>query len=409
MRYDVTVQLGGTDVPVGTLSANARRGIETASFSYADSYLGRPDSFALSPDLPLVQGARHTGGSRLFGAFEDCMPDRWGRNLLLREERRLARSESRAARALFESDYLVGVSDLAREGAIRLWQGDVALAPSAWGVPKETSVPELLMAADLAVSDMDADVRYLLAAGSSLGGARPKASVVDEGGHLCIAKFPKADEGRLEDVCAWEHVVQVLAGKVGIVVPQTRLVRAEDRAVLLLRRFDRQGQLRVPYLSGLSAIQGTDGGSYSYLELVDFLEREGERPAEDVRELWRRVLLSCSIGNTDDHMRNQGLLRGYKGWRLAPLFDVNPTPGDNPKYLSCSIDLDHLDASPQVAVEACEYFRVSHAEARAFAQRLARTLGSWEKVASQDGVSKASLERMRSCFEAGIGRLERVR
>ena len=409
MRYDVTVQLAGEDVPAGVLHTNVRRGVETASFSYADSYLARPDAFAFSPDLPLAPGAQHSAGSRLFGAFEDCMPDRWGRNLLLREERRLARGESRTARTLFESDYLVGVSDLTREGALRLWQDGEALASSQAGVPKEARIPDLLTASDLAVSDMDADVRDLLAAGSSLGGARPKASVLDENGLLCVAKFPKADEGKLEDVCAWEHVVQVLAGKAGMDVPRTRLLRVGGRAVLLSQRFDRAGDVRLSYLSGLSAIQGADGGNYSYLELVDFIEREGAHPVRDSQELWRRILLSCAVGNTDDHMRNQGLLREGKGWRLAPLFDVNPTPGDNPKYLSCSIDLDRPDASPQVAVEACEYFRVSHSEARAFAQRLARTLAGWEKIASQDGISKVSVERMRSCFEAGIERLEKVR
>lgn len=409
MRYDVTVQLDGADVSAGVLFTAARRGVETVSFAYADSYLELPDAFPLSPDLPLVAGTQHAVGSRLFGAFEDCMPDRWGRNLLLREERRLARGENRAARTLFESNFLAGVSDLTREGAVRLWRDGAALAPQKSGVPRETSLPNLLDAADLAVTDMDADIRDLLAAGSSLGGARPKASIISEAGILCIAKFPKADEGRLEDVCAWEHVVQVLASKAGIATPRTRLVRVGGRAVLLLERFDRQGLRRIPYLSGLSAIQGIDGGSYSYLELVDFLEREGEAPEGDSRELWRRVLLSCAIGNTDDHMRNQGLLRGRRGWRLAPMFDVNPTPGDNPKYLTCSIDLDRSDASPQVAVEASEYFRVGREEARAYAHRLVQVLASWERVAVADGIAKASVERMRSCFEAGISRLRGVR
>lgn len=406
MRYDVTVQISGTDVLAGTLFANARRGVASASFSYAETYLARTDAFALSPDLPLVAGTQQSAGSRLFGCFEDCMPDRWGRNLLLREERRLARGEGRGARMLLESDFLVGVSDLTRQGAIRLWQDGQAMAPQGSGVPREPSIPDLLSAADLAVSDMDADVRDLLAAGSSLGGARPKASVVDLRGRLCIAKFPKADEGRLEDVCAWEHVTQTLASQAGIVTPETRLVRIGGRAVLLLDRFDCKEGRRVAYLSGLSAIQGVDGGTYSYLELVDFLEREGERPEEDIRELWRRILLSCAIGNTDDHMRNQGLLRGERGWRLSPLFDVNPTPGNNPKYLSCCIDLDRLDASPQLAMESSDLFRVPRPEARTFASRLARVLKGWEKVASQDGIARASIERMRSCFEGGIEKLQ---
>lgn len=406
MRYQITVQIEGEDVLAGTLFVNARRGLETASFSYAESYLQSNDAFALSPDLPLVAGAQHASGSRLFGAFEDCMPDRWGRNLLLREERRTARLESRTARTLLESDFLVGVSDLTRQGAIRVWEDGEAVAPAGEGVPREASIPSLLKAADLAVNDMEADVRDLLAAGSSLGGARPKASVVDEKGKLCIAKFPKADETPLEDVCAWEHVVQLIAAASGMDAPRTRALRVGGRCVLLLERFDRRNGQRVPYISGMSAVQGADGGSYSYLELVDFLEREGSSPERDSQELWRRILLSCAVGNTDDHMRNQGLLRDERGWRLSPVFDVNPTPGDNPKFLSCAIDFDRQDAEPACAMDLCELFRVSRGDARAYAAKLAQELARWERLAMRDGISRQSVERMRSCFESGTKKLQ---
>ena len=409
MELQVTVQLDGMDVPCGTLYTNVRRGQQSASFVYDRSYILRKDAFEISPDLPLGEATVHTGGKPLFMTFEDCMPDRWGRNLMLRAERRAAREGKRTARSLWEGDYLVGVSDVARQGALRVWSKGVALAPDEVGVPRETDLPKLLAQADLAATDMDADVRDLLMAGSSLGGARPKASVVGEHGQLCIAKLPKADEGAMEDVCAWEHVALVLARRCGIETPNARLVRLPkgqlERAILVLDRFDRKGAKRIPYLSGMSAVQGVDGGSYSYLELVDFLEWNGASPTKDIRQLWLRLLFSCAIGNTDDHMRNHGFLRSDAGWNLAPVFDVNPTEGDGEKYLSCAADFDERLAVPQTAIDVCEEFRTRRVDAVLAAKNMARELAAWRRVAIADGISRGSISRMESCFEAAVERL----
>lgn len=203
MELEVTLQIDGLDVRAGTLYAHARRGVESASFRYDVEYLANPRAFPFAPDMPLIDGSLHTQGEAMFRVFEDCMPDRWGRSLMLRAERRAARDEGRAARTLLEVDYLAGVSDEARQGALRLWLDGAPVADTD-GVPREVRIPDLLAAADRAAEDLDADVGDLIAAGSSLGGARPKASVVDERGALCIAKFPKADELPAEDTCAWE-------------------------------------------------------------------------------------------------------------------------------------------------------------------------------------------------------------
>ena len=408
MEYGVSVQIDGRDVFAGTLYAHVRRGVESASFRYDADFLADGSSFPLAPDLPLTDGAIHTQGEPMFRVFGDCMPDRWGRNLMLREERRRARDEGRAARTLFEHDYLAGVSDVARQGALRIWVAGSAVA-DVGGVPREVRIPDLLRAADRAAADLDADVGDLVAAGSSLGGARPKASVIDEAGALNIAKFPKSDELPAEDVCAWEKTALDLAASSGIRVPESRLLRVGGRSVLLVRRFDREGGRRIPYLSGLTAVQGDDGGSYSYLDLVSFLEEEGGAPESDIRELWRRVLFSCSIGNVDDHMRNHGFLRDGAGWRLSPAFDVNPTPGDNPKYLRSSIDYDHDEADPRVAVAACEWFRMGHDDAVAEARAMASKLKRWRKIATANGISKASQDYMASCMESGVERLGAVR
>ena len=248
-----------------------------------------------------------------------------------------------------------------------------------------------------------------MAAGSSLGGARPKASVLDGEGALNIAKFPKPEELPAEDVCAWEKTALDLAALSGIRVPESRLLRIGDRSVLLLGRFDREGSRRIPYLSGLTAVQGHDGGRYSYLDLVSFLEEEGSVPKADIRELWRRILFSCAIGNTDDHMRNHGFLREDAGWRLSPAFDVNPTPGDNPKFLRSAIDFDNDEADPRAAVAACEWFRMDRSEAVAEAREMASKLKRWRKVAAANGISKLSQDYMASCMEAGVERLNAVR
>lgn len=406
MELKVTVQIDGIDVLTGKLFQNVRHGVETASFSYDPTYLENPRAFALAPDMPLGGGSFHSTGLRRFRAFEDCMPDRWGRNLMLRAERADAKRGNRAPRTLFEADMLAGVSDESRQGALRIWSEDGApLSSVGRGVPKEVSIPSLLNAADRVSLDADADVKDLLAAGSSLGGARPKASVRDEDGVLCIAKFPKVDEGPLDDVCAWERVALRLMEGCGIAVPDNRLLRIGGRSVLIMRRFDRDGQRRIPYISGLTAIQGEDGEKYSYLDLVEFLEEEGTNPERDIKELWLRALFSCAIGNTDNHMRNYGLLRSGAGWVLSPAFDVNPTPGGEEKYLSSSLDLDSSRADPALALDACEYYRLSRAEARIAARNMAGVLSRWKRVARANGIKESSIDYMEDVFESGIARL----
>lgn len=406
MQYKVTTQIDGKDVLAGTLYQNVRYGQETASFSYDSSYLENPKAFSLAPDMPLGSGAFHSEGLKEFRALEDCMPDRWGRNLLFRAERSRAYREQQTPRVLFEIDYLTGVSDKTRQGAIRIWdETGQSLAPEEKGVPREVDLPALLNSADLAAVDMDADIRDLLEAGSSLGGARPKASVQDQQGTLWIAKFPKSDEDSISDISAWEKVSLDLMSECGINVPESRLIRIKGRSVLLLKRFDRVGDLRIPYISGLTAIQGNDGNNYSYLELVEFIEDAGSNPQEDIRELWRRALFSCAIGNTDNHMRNYGFLRSGLGWKLSPAFDVNPTEGSHAKYLSTGLDFGNRGADIEVALNMCEYYRVGASEAKNQMREMARALQSWRSKAHKQGISKASIDKMASCFDGGIEKL----
>lgn len=407
MNYRVTIQIDGEDLTCGTLFQSERHGVETTTFSYDSSYLLNPKAFSLSPDMPLGPGTFHSRGLHELRAFEDAMPDRWGRDLLMRSERLAASREKRTERTLFEVDYLVGVNDATREGALRIWNKDgIAIARPENGVPREVEIPALLDASDLATADLDADVQDLIDAGSSLGGARPKASVCTESGKLCIAKFPKSSENAIVDSGAWERTMLVLMERAEITVPKSRVLRIKGRSVLLMERFDRVSTRRIPYISGLTAVQGNDGDSYTYLDLAEFIDDCGSNPSHDLPELWRRALFSCVVGNTDNHLRNYGFLRDKSGWALSPAFDVNPTFGGGKKYLATALDFGRPEADARIALEVADYFRVSTTEGKRYARKLAAVLQRWQITARQQGVCDASIKAMEPGLSRGISNLE---
>lgn len=409
-RIYVTVELDGVDVPCGMLDNNVRNNRESVTFTYDPAYLENPRAFSLSPDMPLGMGSFHSIGMTQLRAFGDCMPDRWGRNLMKREESRLAAERGRAVRTLFELDMLCGVNDAQRQGAIRLWDADGnVLAPVGEGVPREVDLPALLDAADLAATDLTADVHDLFAAGSSLGGARPKASVCDVEGNLYIAKFPRKDESRLDDVCAWEKVALDIFAGCGLEVPESRLLRIAGRSVLLVSRFDRVGGRRVPYLSGLSAIGGRDGeDDYSYLDLLDFLAIQGEDARSDRTKLWKHALLSAALGNTDNHMRNFGFLRGERGWRLSPFFDVNPTRLEGADRFAVGVSDDGSSHTVVACMELAGLYDVETDEACDFVAKAAEVISGWQRLAACCGIQEASAEAMRSRMERAQSSLEDV-
>ena len=400
----VYVSLGDDDRLVGRLWTRVRRGRESATFQYDDGWLEDPERFALEPALTLGTGAHHTGAGRaIFGALGDSAPDRWGRALMGRAERRAAREEEREPRALTELDYLLRVSDRSRQGALRFksetdgeFLGDADRDP----VPPLIELPRLLAASDRVLDeDDDALLALLLAPGSSLGGARPKASVVDMDGQLAIAKFPKRDDD--VDIVRWEAVALSLAAHSGIETPTWRLERLDDRSVLVLRRFDRHDQHRVPYLSAMSMLGANDGDQRSYLEIADALRQHGSSSEADRQALWRRIVFSILISNTDDHLRNHGFLYdGNTGWRLCPAFDLNPVPADlKPRFLSTAIDLEDNEASIDLALSVAVHFALDDDDARAMAKDVARSVAEWRRVASDIGLGRGAIERMASAFE----------
>ncbi len=400
----VYVDLNKTPHLVGRLWARARKGKESASFEYEKTWLTHPERFSLEPALQLGPGAFHTTPEKaLFGAIGDSAPDRWGRVLMRRAERRRAESERATPWTLSEIDYLLLVNDESRLGALRFaeQEGGPFLSRDAVKIPPLIELPRLLSAADhvASESETDEDLRLLLAPGSSLGGARPKASVRDKEGMLSIAKFPhKADE---IDAVRWEGLALALAAKAGINVPAWRIVEAAGKPVLLLRRFDRDGALRIPFLSAMSMLGADDLQTRSYLELADALTRYGAVPKDDLHALWRRIVFNVLVSNTDDHLRNHGFLyAGNNGWRLAPAYDLNPVPVDiKPRVLTTAIDEDNATASLELALKVAEYFELEANEARAIAGEVGRAVTEWRSEAARLGLSKSSIDRMASAFE----------
>ena len=407
----VYVDLDGVPRLVGRLFATTSRGREGAAFIYDPGWISAPDRFALEPALMLSAAPHYTQpGRALFGALGDSAPDRWGQTLLRRHERRCAKQEGRAPRTLREVDFLLGISDTLRQGALRfaVTEGGPFVAPDRpIGVPPLVELPRLLGATERFLADNESaeDLRLLLAPGSSLGGARPKASVRDDRGALLIAKFPKRGDDDYR-VVAWEAVALKLAVNAGITVTGHRLEEVAGSDVLLVQRFDRRGgahgQTRVPFLSAMSMLGASDGEPRSYPEIADAIRLSGAAPREDLAELWRRMVFTVLISNTDDHLRNHGFLYvGGAGWRLSPAYDLNPVPVDiKPRVLSTALGVDEdPTASLAIAFESAEYFGLTATRARAIVAEVGAAVAKWRAVAGRMRIAPSEIERMASAFE----------
>ena len=401
----VYVELAGKSHLLGRLWARTRKSKESATFEYDPGWLEYADRFSLEPALMLGPGPFHTpSGKALFGALGDSAPDRWGRVLMRRMERRRADLAGETPRSLMEIDYLLMVDDEARQGALRFSRekgGSFLAAHETPRIPPLIDLPQLLSAAEHVVgeSDSDEDLRLLLAPGSSLGGARPKASVRDRDGHLAIAKFPHKDDE--VNTVLWEAVALSLAAKAGIPVPEWRLEIVLDKPVLLLRRFDRTQALRIPFLSAMSMLGARDNETRSYLEFVDALRQYGAYPKQDMHALWRRIIFNILISNTDDHLRNHGFLYvDSSGWSLSPAYDLNPVPVDiKPRVLATAIDLDDSTASLDLAMSVMGYFELDEEKARVIVAEVGKAVSSWRAVASRIGLTPTEINRMASAFE----------
>ncbi len=412
-EIEVCVDLERFEEPaaMGWLRRQRARSGGVFSFEYARPWLERSDTFAFDPDLALVRGPQYpAAGRELFGIFLDSSPDRWGRVLMQRREAIRARREGRRPRALTEWDFLLGVHDETRLGALRFRQAPglpFLDADPHQAAPPIASLREL-HTASLAFEEHGDDedhpqlerwLAQLFAPGTSLGGARPKASVRDEAGALCMAKFPSRKDTR--DVGAWELVANRLAARAGIAVPEARGLRlpGSSYTTFLSRRFDRTPSGgRIAFVSAMTMTQRSDGEpGASYLELVDLLQSRGAATAADCRQQFRRVVFSILIHNTDDHLRNHGFFLDATGLRLSPAFDLNPSIEG--RDLSLAINEVETRCDVAIALEACGDYGLSRKDAERVSVEVGEAVGLWRQEAKALGISRWQQEEMATAFE----------
>lgn len=396
---------------MGTLTASPLRGKEVFTFEYNAGWLKSGFNVMLDPDLQFYPGRYYPRHDKQnFGIFLDSSPDRWGRILMERREAILARKEKRKEIKLMPSDYLLGVYDGHRMGALRFkWKedGNFLNDDHVMAVPPWTSLRELEHASRKFEEDNSGDandlkwINILIAPGSSLGGARPKASVLDPKNNLWIAKFPSVTDTK--DVGGWELVTNKIAQLAGLDAAKGDAVRLSSRHhTFLTKRFDRDKKgRRIHFASAMTMLGYVDGDNHidgvSYLQLAEFLFRHGANANRDLEELWRRIVFNILVKNTDDHLRNHGFLLSDKGWNLSPAYDMNPN--EHGAGLSLNItETDHaLDTD--VALSASEFFRVRNATAKRILKKVHEAVKQWRKIAMEIGISRAEQERMSAAFE----------
>lgn len=402
----------GGPVLIGTLAADVVRGTEIFSFEYTAEWLRSNHAMSLDPDLQLYGGRQYIRDEKPnFGLFMDSSPDRWGRVLMKRREALIARQEERRPLALLESDFLLGVYDGNRMGGLRFkleqdgpFLGhEQGLAAPPWVRLRELENASLQLENDH-IEDKNEELKWLnllMAPGASLGGARPKASVTGPDGSLWIAKFPSINDEA--DTGAWEIVVSDLATRAEITTAPAMIRKFSGRHhTFLAKRFDRTAdQQRVHFASAMTLLGYQDGADaqegVSYLEIVEFIQRNGTNPTQNLKELWKRILFNVLVKNTDDHLRNHGFILEGAGWALSPAYDMNPVPRGTGLTLNISEDDNALDADLVLSVSP--YFRVKKEEAEELISVFRKIVSGWVAVADQYHLSRGEKESMADAFE----------
>lgn len=378
---------------VGELCYEKLRGSESYAFRFDDNWLKFHAGIKLSEDINNYPGLQYTlPGNDIFGCFSDALPDRWGRTLLKRREQIQASEEKRAVRNLSSFDYLMGIDDFSRMGGFRLKReldGDFINVSPSLKIPPLTELRQLVLASQEVEKSEENDVlpekkwiAQLIQPGTSLGGARPKAGVLDDSGNLCIAKFPSRKDDY--DTGLWEHFSHLLARKAGINAAQTKVLGGLGKYhTLLSKRFDRTDEgKRIHFASSMSLIGLRDGdnaqGGYGYLNIVDFILQSCCDVEKNLQELYRRVAFNICIGNSDDHFRNHGFLLTPRGWTLSPAYDMNPTLNE---YQSLLINESSNKADIRTLLESCESYMIKKEVAENIIHQVQAAVAGWENLA----------------------------
>lgn len=398
---------------IGELSYDSVRGSETYGFSYDKEWLAKYGDVFLSEDLQNYPGIQYTRPEKdIFACFSDALPDRWGRTLLNRREQIAASEEKRPVRRLTSFDYLMGIDDESRIGGFRFTEtagGKFINCEANLRVPPLTSIRELMHAAHEIEASEEKHLlpskkwlAQLLHPGTSLGGARPKASVIDEDGKLTVAKFPSRKDDY--DVGLWEHFCHVMGRKAGLNVAETSTIPGEDYHILLSKRFDRNDSgKRIHFASALTLLGLTDGDNastgYGYPDIVDFLIQHGSNVEQNLEELYRRIAFYIIVGNSDDHFRNHGFLLTRKGWELSPAYDINPTLSDNQSLL---INSSTSESNMDILLASAGDYMLSKEKAAIIIAEVKSAMKSWRSEARRLGLPQRDIDMFAPCFDKWI-------
>ncbi len=411
-NIEVHIELNDKTTSVGTLYSHVRRGRESSTFRYEAAYIAVADAYALEPEMSLSLG-EHAFLNGLPRSFRDSSPDRWGRMLIEKGLRQQWAEEGLPARTITEVDYLLGTADISRQGALRFKQpGNTEFEAVTSEVPKLVALSKLLSASHKICKNAQNDrstlaaVKTLLDAGTgSLGGARPKATVVDvdKDGHesFHIAKFPHAEDKW--DVMRWEKIALELAAIAGIKTPENRMINIDNSSVLMLKRFDRSDTgKRIGYASAMTLLESEEGETHDYLDLADILAEISDVATKDLNELWRRIIFSLLINNTDDHLRNHAVLRHVKAWRLSPAFDINPNPDLSSQRATSIQGETHFEKGWQAANDTHEWFGLSQTKAAEISAKVLSAISQWKTVALRYGATKQEMSLFQPVFERAL-------
>ena len=408
---NIYVYYGGEQVEsplmMGLLSCGHLRGKDIFSFEFDKSWLADKRFRSFDPDLQMFGGKQYVPqGKDNFGIFLDSTPDRWGRVLLERKEAEMARLENRKVRNLFETDYLLGVFDGSRMGALRFKidpQGDFLDNDADMATPPWTSLRDLENASlnleDCPEVQQSKWLRMLVAPGSSLGGARPKANVLDKDGSLWIAKFPSRKDRR--DVGAWEAVCCEMARRSGVNVSDFKIERFSDKYhTFLTKRFDRTAEgKRRQFTSAMTLLGYSDGENSegaSYLEIAEWIERNCMNVNENLTELFRRIVFNIAVSNCDDHLRNHGFIYSPKGWTLSPAYDLIPDPKGYGLKLNISETDNSLDYD--LALSITPYLGINKDTAEGIIDKTRNVVSEWRKIATRYGIPNSEQDMTENAF-----------
>ena len=393
---------------IGILAAHQGKGRKTFSFSYDEKWLETEKPFLFDPDITWNKGQQFPIGKSNFGIFNDSMPDTWGRTLMKRREAQIAKEENRAAKNLHDIDFLLGVNDESRMGGLRfkLQEKEPFLNnDKARPTPPWSSVRELQHGISLIESDKDnKEVRkwlsILLAPGSSLGGARPKANIIDEKGNLWIAKFPSKED--TIDKAAWEFLAYRLAIKAGIEMAECKIEKISGKYfTFFTKRFDRLKHKRVHFASAMTMTGNNEDtikeNQPSYLDIAEFIQFNESNNTTELHQLWRRMAFNIAISNTDDHLRNHGFILNKSGWQLSPAYDINPSIDKD--SLSLNIDSNNNALDFNLAKSVGEYFQLKEKQMDDILNEIKGAVKNWKTEATKIGISKAEISLMSSAFK----------